>query len=177
MDIFNFLGLDYRDVLLITLQLVVKGTSIPKNQINRLIYRTNFLKIIQGGRRHQAVYYTCPQSFLIKFSYSLALQLQIFDWFVPCAVECPNVQTTNCTYKRGNLSINSSAIVLSLQIPDNVRWQPLCIYLTISTSGKERLPVSVQYTCINPSKVKNMVPKVKKNRSVICWLNNFGDFY
>ena len=35
----------------------------------------NSIMIYQGGRRHWAVYYTSPQIFLLKFSYSLAFQL------------------------------------------------------------------------------------------------------
>ena len=34
---------------------------------------------IQEGRGHWAVYYTSPQSFMIKLSYSLGLLLN-FDW-------------------------------------------------------------------------------------------------
>ena len=40
------------------------------------------------GEGHLAVYYTSPQSFIIKFSYSLALQLWgllfNFDWLIQC---------------------------------------------------------------------------------------------
>ena len=40
----------------------------------------------QGGRGHWTVYYTSPQSFIVKFSYSLAQQLWElllnFDWLV-----------------------------------------------------------------------------------------------
>ena len=37
----------------------------------------------QGKRRQWAVYYTGPQSFIITFSYSLALNnLVNFDWLV-----------------------------------------------------------------------------------------------
>ena len=35
----------------------------------------NSIMIYQGGRGHWAVYYTSPQIFLLKFSYSLAFQL------------------------------------------------------------------------------------------------------
>ena len=57
-----------------------------------------------GYRGQWAVYYTGPQSFMITFSYSLALQLWglllKFDWLVH-QVECPNVSTTNYKLQKG----------------------------------------------------------------------------
>ena len=52
----------------------------------------------QGGRRHCALYFTCPQSFHLKFPYSLAKQvlglLLDLDWSV-------HVSATYCNLQKG----------------------------------------------------------------------------
>ena len=47
---------------------------------------------MQGGRGHWSVYYTSPQSFIIKVSYSLAYQLWglkriLIGWFIELSVQ------------------------------------------------------------------------------------------
>ena len=68
----------------------------------------DYLNSREGGG-HLAVYYTSPQSSIITFSYSLALQLWgllfNFDWLIQCG---------NFVYYYLAMYINLSAIVLSL---------------------------------------------------------------
>ena len=52
-DILTFLGLDYRDALLITLYLVVIGISIKKNQTNWIIL--TFKNLLSKSKKNQLV--------------------------------------------------------------------------------------------------------------------------
>ena len=58
--------------------------------------------ICQGESGHRAVYYTSPQSRIITFSYSLALQLWGLSLdLVSCYMELSvNVSTNNCNKQK-----------------------------------------------------------------------------
>ena len=56
----------------------IDQTTVLKHRLHTqhiYIDRQHSTSQIQGGRGHWAGYYTIPQSFMITFSYSLALQI------------------------------------------------------------------------------------------------------
>ena len=94
-----------------------------------------YSSMFQVGRRHLAVYYTSPQSFMKTFTYSLAQQLWEFflnlNWFIKLSVQ--TFQQIIEIYRRGYFVYHQCGCTYST--PSYVPLSYLFRYLPMSTQA------------------------------------------